>query len=64
MEWHREVARTQPRSQREMPRIQEDLEKIPGIFGHAKTQHLRFLKQGLEEFERDIIIPNVKINPR
>ncbi len=43
-------------------RLPSDLDKIPGDPGEIEEDRFDLLKQGIEEFENLIMVPNVKIN--
>jgi hypothetical protein len=47
---------------RDFSRIQPDLDMISGACGIIGPDRLRFLKDGLEQFESEIMTTNVKIN--
>jgi len=53
-----------PKSQREAPRIQQDLYRMNGVIGVASDGYLQFFKDGMEQIDSLVMIPNVKIRTR
>jgi hypothetical protein len=46
---------------KERHRLPDDLEKIPGECGFVTDDHLDFLKQGMEDLDKLVMIPKVRI---